>query len=436
MQTLIESLCLCVYRVACCERRSCHRTRGASAAVRPTTVMMAVAAGHMPAIRRAARYRLAESSRVGPKRPYARAARARLMGERLRRGDSIHGRYPERSGWTIEARGSLGSRLRSRCSQSCRRRTQLRPVPRVQQQSHDGDWQSTLLAGAEVPRTYSHNMPDVPKGVGSGLSRDLEILEALAEAMARTGEGLRLTEVAITTNRDKSQVSRGLRRLERAGLVTCDSSSRRFLPGWRLFRLASMTAEARLLRTVQPAMRKIMVELGETVHLCVLRGTSAVTLHSEVPRHGFRGLSWVGVDAPAHTFTAGRVLLAEWSEDEIRSAYPMEVLPDVPATGRIRTRTDLLAECARIRERGYALVDEEFETGLVGASAAVRDFRGIAVASLNVAAPRARMIDQLDSVGRYVAQVARGVSQDLDWTPAPTRTKPEHGNHRPTPEAG
>lgn len=265
-------------------------------------------------------------------------------------------------------------------------------------------------------------MPDRPDDVvGSGLARDLGILEALAGAMARTGEGLRLAEVVTATGRDKSQLSRGLRRLEAAGLVTRDSSSRRFLPGWRLFRLASMTAEARLLRTVQPAMHKIVVELGETVHLCVLRGTSAVTLHSEVPRHGFRGLSWVGVDAPAHTFTAGRVLLADWSDDEIRAAYPLEVLPDVPTTGRIRTRTELIAECVRIRERGYALVDEEFETGLVGASAAVHDFRGIAVASLNVAAPRARMVDQLDAVGRYITQIARSASKELNWTPVPGR---------------
>lgn len=257
------------------------------------------------------------------------------------------------------------------------------------------------------------------EAVGTGLARDLEILEALAEAVAESGEGLRLAQVVLKTGRDKSQLSRGLRRLEAAGLVTRDSTSRRFLPGWRLFRLAAMTAEARLVAIVQPMMRKIVVDLGETVHLCVLRGTSAVTLHSEVPRHGFRGLSWVGVDAPAHTFTAGRVLLAEWSDDDLRIAYPSEVLDDVPATGRIRTRSDLIAECGRIRERGYALVDEEFETGLVGASAAIRDFRGIAVASINVAAPRARMIDQLDGVGQYLAQVARGLSLELDWMPAP-----------------
>jgi DNA-binding IclR family transcriptional regulator len=249
----------------------------------------------------------------------------------------------------------------------------------------------------------------------TGFARDLDILEALAEAMARTREGLRLTDLATVTGREKSQLSRALARLETNGLVTRDEHSRRFTLRWRLFHFAAITAEARLIALAQPAMRRIVIHLSETVHLCVLRGTAAVTVHSEVPQHGFRGLSWVGVDAPAHTFTAGRVLLAECSDQDLRAAYPREKLPDLRPTTKIRTRTELLAECARIRRRGYALVDEEFETGLVGASAAVRDFRGIAVASLNIAAPKARLDRKLESAGEYIARVAHALSVELGW---------------------
>ncbi|MEZ0114592.1 DNA-binding IclR family transcriptional regulator [Catenulispora sp. EB89] len=84
-------------------------------------------------------------------------------------------------------------------------------------------------------------------------------------------------------------------------------------------------------------------------------------------------------------------------------------------TGHIRTRTELIAECARIRARGYATVDEEFERGLVGASSAVYDFRGIAVASLNVAAPKSRLEGRLDALGQRLAGVARRLSGDLGW---------------------
>ena len=203
------------------------------------------------------------------------------------------------------------------------------------------------------------------------------------------------------------------------GLVNRDDSSREFQLGWRLFHLAALTAEAHLIGLVRPTMNKMVIRLGETVHLCVLRGTSSVTVHSEVPAHGFRGLAWVGVEAPAHTLTAGRVLLANWSTAEIEAAYPDEALPDVPATGLIRTRTQLLEECRRIRAHGYAIVDEEFEAGLVGASATVYDFRGIAIASLNVAAPKGRLGTKLDALGQYLAQVCQDLSQYLGYLPPP-----------------
>lgn len=267
-------------------------------------------------------------------------------------------------------------------------------------------------------------MPRTGAKQETGFARDLDILEAVSQAVATTRYGLRLTEIAERTGREKSQVSRALSRMEQAGLVARDSDERRFVPGWRLFHLAARTAEARLLTQAQPVMRDLVVALGETVHLCVLRGTSCVTLHSEVPNHGFRGLSWIGVEAPAHVLTAGRVLLAECGDAELRERYPYEELPDVPPSGQVRTRAVLLEECETIRRRGYAVVDEEFEPGLVGASAAVHDFRGIAVASLNVAAPKARLGSKLDALGQRLHRAAAELSTALgDMRPRPSRLR-------------
>lgn len=254
----------------------------------------------------------------------------------------------------------------------------------------------------------------------TGFARDLDLLEAIAAVTAREHRGVRLTELANATGREKSQVSRAMARLEVAGLVARDNTTREFLLGWRLFQLAALTAEAHLMGLVRPAMNQMVSRLGETVHLCVLRGTSCVTVHSEVPAHGFRGLGWVGVEAPAHTLTAGRVLLASWSAAEIEAAYPGEELPGLLPASLIRSRSDLLAECQRIRARGYAVVDEEFEAGLVGASAAIYDFRGIAIASLNVAAPKGRLGTKLDALGQYLVRVSQDVSHGL-------------GAQRPTP---
>ncbi|WP_410608186.1 IclR family transcriptional regulator C-terminal domain-containing protein [Amycolatopsis sp. lyj-109] len=49
------------------------------------------------------------------------------------------------------------------------------------------------------------------------------------------------------------------------------------------------------------------------------------------------------------------------------------------------------AKIQESRRDGYARVREEFEEGLVGVSAPIRDFRGRVVAALNVSAPAAHL---------------------------------------------
>jgi IclR family KDG regulon transcriptional repressor len=63
------------------------------------------------------------------------------------------------------------------------------------------------------------------------------------------------------------------------------------------------------------------------------------------------------------------------------------------------------------RERGYALVDEEFEPGLVGGAAPVRDFSGRIIAAVNVSGPKFRLGKRLRTAGVAV-RVAAGALAD------------------------
>jgi DNA-binding IclR family transcriptional regulator len=62
------------------------------------------------------------------------------------------------------------------------------------------------------------------------------------------------------------------------------------------------------------------------------------------------------------------------------------------------------------RARGFALVDEEFEAGLVGAAAPVRDARGRIVAALNVSAPKFRFGRRLAAAGPVLREAAAELS--------------------------
>jgi DNA-binding IclR family transcriptional regulator len=61
------------------------------------------------------------------------------------------------------------------------------------------------------------------------------------------------------------------------------------------------------------------------------------------------------------------------------------------------------------------VVRDEFEHGVVGCSAAVRDLRGRVVAALNVSAPSSRLDRRLDEAGRLTLAAAADVSRALRY---------------------
>jgi len=93
-----------------------------------------------------------------------------------------------------------------------------------------------------------------------------------------------------------------------------------------------------------------------------------------------------GSRLPAYCASMGRVLLAS--------------LPEAEALGRITasdrkanteyTRTDpdeLMAELARVRAQGFAVIDQELELGLRSIAVPLEDARGRVVAALNIGVP-------------------------------------------------
>jgi DNA-binding IclR family transcriptional regulator len=276
----------------------------------------------------------------------------------------------------------------------------------------------------------------------AGLSRDLEVLEVLGTPEALSYHGLGVNRVAELTARDKGQISRTLATLADAGFVQRDRSTGRYRLGFQLYALASRTSEARLVEESGRFLRKVVNLTHETTHLCVLRGGNVLTLKSEMSNPAFRGVGWEGVSVAALKTSSGRALISDWSEAEVSEWYAEHagdstiIRPTIgaPVTfptaaegieaerslARIRSLDALLAELSRIRTQGYATVDEEFEFGLVGASAGIRDQSNRIIGVINVSAPKTRIGPQLDQVGEIVRKIAAEFSTQLGAT-EPTR---------------
>jgi IclR family pca regulon transcriptional regulator len=91
----------------------------------------------------------------------------------------------------------------------------------------------------------------------------------------------------------------------------------------------------------------------------------------------------VGSRLPAYCTSMGRVLLADLAPDERRQRLAQRPLQALTS----RTLTDPQAvadEIDAVRRKGYSLVDQELEEGLVSMAVPLRDRSGHAVAALNI----------------------------------------------------
>ncbi|MFE7174148.1 IclR family transcriptional regulator [Streptomyces sp. NPDC057616] len=242
---------------------------------------------------------------------------------------------------------------------------------------------------------------------GHGLRRDIDLLEALASDEAQEAGGLGVVRLAQLVGREKTQVSRALKALAAEGIVERDPDTLEYRLGWRLFSLVARTSESRLVRVAEPVMHTLSADLEETSHLCVLSDREVLTLLS-VSGHSFRVHGWEGRGVPAWQLSAGRVLLSDATPDELYVRF---------GTSSEMPVQDLWALIQDGRRQGYVRVSEEFEEGLVGVSAPVRDFRGRVVAAINISAPKSRLGDRLDEAGRTTARAAARVSMLLGWEP-------------------
>ncbi len=267
-------------------------------------------------------------------------------------------------------------------------------------------------------------------GTSSSVHRAAAILSALGADDAAE-HGLGVVEIARRVGKEKTQISRAVRELEDTGLVLRDPHSLNYRLGWRVFTMAANVSRQRLLHEAPPVLRRLVSASKERAHLTVLDGDGALTVWSESPLRAVQTAGWVGRVVPLHTTSSGRALLFDHTEQEIEDLL-VHASFDSAGPRAPRDSADLLERIGRSRRLGYALVDEEFEEGLVAAAAPVRDFQGRVVAALNVSAPKFRLDNELDKVGRMVCAAAHQISRAMaGLDPAPAVSGPD----RPRPAA-
>ncbi|MHA5050236.1 IclR family transcriptional regulator domain-containing protein [Streptomyces sp. SD15] len=206
------------------------------------------------------------------------------------------------------------------------------------------------------------------------LARGLTVITAFGEGRAQ----LTLTDVAQATGLARATARRALITLEHLGYVTAHDRFFRLTP--RVLGLGfPPLSRTSLAEIAAPHLTELSQRLRDSVSLAVLAGDEIqYTGRVSISRIMSVNVS-VGTRLPAYATSLGRVMLADLPDPRL----PEPLLAFTPRTvtdpGRLRAVLD------RVREEGYALVDEELEQGLRAIAVPVRERGGRVVAAVNVA---------------------------------------------------
>ncbi|MFH5822847.1 IclR family transcriptional regulator [Georgenia sp. AZ-5] len=252
----------------------------------------------------------------------------------------------------------------------------------------------------------SRPVPSYPIGSVDNALRLLEMFQK--QRYVRVAEASRHLGVARSTAHRLLQV------LQSHGFVEQEPDSRAYTAGPALIRMAVSVVRGLDLRTVaRPVMADLVEQLGETVHLSVLRGTEIFFVESIETSKALRVGARTGITRPAHATAAGRVLLAELDHDELHRLLPASGLTRLTSR-TLTSRAELEALLATVRQQGFATSFGESEEEVASVAVPVRDSHGRVAAALAVAAPPSRLLeDEAATVAVTLTGGAERISSSL-----------------------
>ncbi|MGP4039427.1 IclR family transcriptional regulator [Gracilibacillus sp. D59] len=219
------------------------------------------------------------------------------------------------------------------------------------------------------------------------VERTFSILEILAEHP----NGLSITALSKEINLAKSTTHRLLRTLTARGYVQQDSQSGYYLLGIQCLVLASSLLNNMDIRTMaKDALHTLAKQSGEVVHLCIHDKNEVVYIDKVESDQTLRMYSQIGRRALMHCTGVGKALLSGFTVDQLDNLITEKGLPEFTET-TITDKVELEKELMRIKERGYAIDEQEHETGIRCIAAPIYDHDGNVIAAISIAGPADRV---------------------------------------------
>lgn len=247
----------------------------------------------------------------------------------------------------------------------------------------------------------------------STLDKGLHVLEMLSTDDAPGG--LTLTELSRAIGMHRTTLFRILATLQARRLVERDPGTDRYRIGLGILSLASARLRDLDIRhAARATLLRLCAQTRELVFLTILDGAEVVTVERFEGAQVLALRAEIGGRRPAYCTASGKAILAQLADDEVERILATGMPPRTART--ITAPVVMRHHLGEVRERGFAVDDEERMEGVRCVAAAIFDYDGYACGAISIAAPVLRTPwERLQALGGEACLAAEEISRQMGF---------------------
>jgi DNA-binding IclR family transcriptional regulator len=262
-------------------------------------------------------------------------------------------------------------------------------------------------------RSVVHDANQSPRGGAEGgiqsVARALSILELFDDRRPL----ITTNEIASLTGLNRGTAYRFCQTLRKLGYLE-EVRQSTFRPGLKVLSLAQAALGGRgLVDLATPRLQQLRHDTGETVNLAQPDGNEVVYVARLLNDDLLALRLVVGSRLPMVSSSLGRVILAFMPPEARDAVLDSSDFPKL-TSHTLTDRGQLMTRLEEIRERGYALNDQEVAVGVRGVAAPVLGARGLPIASINLSIARPLSTDDLDKLTPMLLDAARDIGKRVE----------------------
>ena len=244
------------------------------------------------------------------------------------------------------------------------------------------------------------------------LKKVIDVLDFLSDAERDMG----VTELSVKMNLPKSTVYRILKNLLEYSMVEQEKDTSRYRIGFRLLKYSNSILRSFDLRQIaKPVLKRVCNETGETTLLTVWKNDQGFCIDSIFSSQNINVSLFVeiGREMPCHCTAGSKIILANQSLEDIqRIINKKHFLKYTPNT--IVDPKKLMVHLLEIKDKNYAICDEELQEGIKAIAAPIKDINGTTIASVTITGLAQRMTSKkMEGLIKLVTDAGKEISERL-----------------------